>query len=205
MTTTEDLFIQDMLTSLDQRDSSSNYKSIQSQLFPNAVFKIGELEPLPSVFKRKSYLISETEDDVPFHLKFKYLNSNMESMIPNITKTHTILDIKHIIEKKLSIPVSNQRLLLKGRPLGDDKKMFELNIDSNSTVYLQKKNQQEGNSLIEGKESEKDKTVCEETKQKLLHVEFWTELEGFLKEKGIQEKDVDMVVNKWKLAAKSLY
>nr|ABO26652.1 ubiquitin-like protein [Haliotis discus discus] len=95
-----------------------------------------------------------------------------------------VTDIKQQVAALMSIPIANQKLLYKGKPMTDNKQLSEYNIEGGSklTVVARPGSASSADSV--------SKTVSSDTD---VSAPVWTKLQTFLR-RHYTEKDADLVL-----------
>ncbi|XP_046357729.1 ubiquitin-like protein 4A [Haliotis rufescens] len=95
-----------------------------------------------------------------------------------------VTDIKQQVAALMSIPIANQKLLYKGKPMTDNKQLSEYNIEDGSklTVVSRPGSASSADSV--------SKTVSSDTD---VSAPVWTKLQTFLR-RHYTEKDADLVL-----------
>ncbi|XP_071082801.1 ubiquitin-like protein 4A [Haliotis cracherodii] len=95
-----------------------------------------------------------------------------------------VTDIKQQVAALMSIPIANQKLLYKGKPMTDNKQLSEYNIEDGSklTVVARPGSASSADSV--------SKTVSSDTD---VSAPVWTKLQTFLR-RHYTEKDADLVL-----------
>ncbi len=82
-----------------------------------------------------------------------------------------VSDFKKQIEKEMSIPAIEQRLVLNGKALTDAKLLYDYKLATGATIHLMRKPGATSTS-----EAEKEESAIQMTKSPLFNEEFWKNL-----------------------------
>ncbi|XP_067683635.1 ubiquitin-like protein 4A isoform X2 [Haliotis asinina] len=98
-----------------------------------------------------------------------------------------VTDIKQQVAALMSIPIANQKLLYKGKPMADSKQLSEYNVEDGSKLTVVSR---PGSATSASSADSVSKTVSSDTG---ASAPVWTKLQTFLR-RHYTEKDADLVL-----------
>ncbi|RIA88125.1 ubiquitin-related domain-containing protein [Glomus cerebriforme] len=174
-------------------------------------------KPTPNVLSKKStgksrlqetsQNVEPAQEEIPIQVKIKSLKGG-QTLIVQLNNSDTILNLKEKLQPLTSIPVNNQRLILKGKALVDIKTLYEYGIDNDTTIHLVQKSGSapasstttdklsppvSSNSAQESPISLNEQKLTSAATEKLKDPQFWRALRIFLQDQFSQNSDVDHV------------
>ncbi|CEG76705.1 hypothetical protein RMATCC62417_11565 [Rhizopus microsporus] len=134
--------------------------------------------------------IAESNDK--FQLNIKVLKPSFQFSIGGLQSNDTVSHLKQrIYQQQSAYPVNRQRLLVKGKVLGDQKTLRELGLEEESVVHLM---------LTAAPASKTGRFgISAEAEQKMNSSEFWETLEKTLVDQ-LGQADATLVFSKVKAA-----
>uniref|UniRef100_A0A1D1YL33 Polyubiquitin n=1 Tax=Anthurium amnicola TaxID=1678845 RepID=A0A1D1YL33_9ARAE len=145
----------------------------------------------------------EPAQGIPIQVKIKSLKGGQTYTV-QLNNSDTIISLKEKLQPLSSIPINNQRLILKGKALVDIKTLHEYGINNDTTIHLVQKS---GNTSISSDTTSavssssvqeppiplKDQKLTSAATEKLRDPLFWRALHTFLQDQFSQNKDADHV------------
>ncbi|ORE22711.1 hypothetical protein BCV71DRAFT_171353 [Rhizopus microsporus] len=133
-----------------------------------------------------------TESSDKFQLNIKVLKPSFQFSIGGLQSNDTVSHLKQrIYQQQSAYPVNRQRLLVKGKVLGDQKTLGELGLEGDSVVHLM---------LTAAPASKTGRFgISAEAEQKMNSPEFWETIEKTLVDQ-LGQADATLVFSKVKAA-----
>ncbi|CAO3665279.1 unnamed protein product [Rhizopus microsporus] len=133
-----------------------------------------------------------TESSDKFQLNIKVLKPSFQFSIGGLQSNDTVSHLKQrIYQQQSAYPVNCQRLLVKGKVLGDQKTLGELGLEGDSVVHLM---------LTAAPASKTGRFgISAEAEQKMNSPEFWETIEKTLVDQ-LGQADATLVFSKVKAA-----
>jgi hypothetical protein len=136
---------------------------------------------------------------IPIQVKIKSLKGGQIYTV-QLNNSDTVINLKEKLQPLASIPINNQRLILKGKALVDTKTLYEYGINSDTIIHLVQKS---GSASISSSTSDAisspvssssvQEPLSTSATEKLKDSQFWHALHTFLQGQFSQNKDADQV------------
>ncbi|CAB4390204.1 unnamed protein product [Rhizophagus irregularis] len=142
---------------------------------------------------------AEPAQGIPIQVKIKSLKGG-QTFTVQLNNSDTVINLKEKLQPLASIPINNQRLILKGKALIDTKTLYEYGINNDTTVHLVQKS---GSASISSSTSDTisspvssssaQEPLSSSAMEKLKDPQFWRALHTFLQGEFSQNKDANRV------------
>ncbi|CAO3611610.1 unnamed protein product [Cunninghamella echinulata] len=140
-------------------------------------------------------------------LTIKILKPSSQFRITRLGLDDTILTLKQRIYQQQTIPVKQQRLLLKGKVLNDDKSLNDYNMTKDTILHLMVSKPPASTAASSSVPEPMDTTpVTTSTPNELsTHAQttlksdtFWNAIEEVLRQHQLDTNDTQLILGKWK-------
>ncbi|KAI8335006.1 ubiquitin-related domain-containing protein [Chlamydoabsidia padenii] len=127
-----------------------------------------------------------------FELVIKTLKPSSQFNITRLTLEDTILNLKQRIYQQRTIPVKQQRLLLKGKVLNDEKTLGDYNLTKDTTLHLMISKPATSPAVV-------DRELSSDAQATVKGDSFWKAIEQTL-DGQLGAGDATLVLDTWKKA-----
>ncbi|GES89752.1 ubiquitin-related domain-containing protein [Rhizophagus clarus] len=138
---------------------------------------------------------AEPAQGIPIQVKIKSLKGGQTYTV-QLNNSDTVVNLKEKLQPLTSIPINNQRLILKGKALVDTKTLYEYGINNDTTIHLVQKSGSASTSdtiTPPASSSSALQSLSTTATEKLKDPQFWRALHTFLQGQFSQNKDADHV------------
>ncbi|KAI8089928.1 ubiquitin-related domain-containing protein [Halteromyces radiatus] len=136
-------------------------------------------------------------------LVIKTLKPASQFRITRLSLDDTVLNLKQRIYQQKTIPAKQQRLLLKGKVLNDDKTLRDYQLTKDATLHLMINKATSSTAPVTSAPSSSSQTTLSSQAQTTVKSEaFWKSLEQTLEGK-LDAADAQLVLETWKKALSS--